>query len=124
MKCDEVMEQLLSTVQQFKEAQGSAPFGVIVPSEMFARIRHKLTDLRIDKNFQRGCLGSLFVRSDDFVCGADKIICYTPPEPMDLRPEDFLPVFTAPEVAKLREHIENAKKKEKKENDESEIPST
>ena len=112
MKCDEIIEKLLGTVQQFKEAQGKTPFEVIVPSEMFAEIKHKLTDLRLDKNFQSGYLGSLFIRSDDFVCKLDRIICYTPPEPMDLRPGDFLPAFTDPEVEKLRKHMENAKKKE------------
>lgn len=112
MKCDEIIEQLLTTVHQFKEAQGTTPFEVIIPSEIFAHIKHKLTDLRIDKNFQSGYLGSLFVRSDDFECGTDKIICYTPPEPMDLRPGDFLPALVDPEVEKLRKHIENAEKKE------------
>lgn len=112
MKCDEVIEQLLATVQQFKEAQGRTPFEVILPSEMFVRIKHKLTDLRIDKNFQSGYLGSLFIRSDDFVCELDRIICYTPPEPMDLRPGDFLPAFADPEVEKMRKHMENASKKE------------
>ena len=112
MKCDEIIEKLLGTVQQFKEVQGKTPSEVILPSEMFAHIKHKLTDLRIDKNFQSGYLGSLFIRSDDFVCELDRIICYTPPEPMDLRPGDFIPALVDPEVEKLRKHMENAKKKE------------
>ena len=111
MKCDEIIEKLLGTVQQFKEVQGKTPSEVILPSEMFVHIKHKLTDLRIDKNFQSGYLGSLFIRSDDFVCKADRLICYTPPEPMDLRPGDFIPALVDPEVEKLRKHIENAKKK-------------
>lgn len=111
MKCDEIIEGLLGTVQQFKEAQGKTPSEVILPSEMFAHIKHKLTDLRIDKNFQSGYLGSLFIRSDDFVCGLDRIICYTPPEPMDLRPGDFLPALVDPEVEKMQKHIDNAKRK-------------
>lgn len=112
MKCDEIIEKLLGVVQQFKEAQGRAPFEVVLSSDMFAHIKHRLTKLRIDKNFQSGYLGSLLIRSDDFVCDVDRIICYTPPEPMDLRPGDFLPVLVDPEVEKIRKHMENAKKKE------------
>lgn len=112
MRCDEVIERILSAAHQFMKAQKTESVDVIVPPEVFAEIMHKLADVKVDKNYSSGHLGSYYVRSDNFLAGTDRLICRTPPEPMDLRPGDFLPALVDSEVGKMRKHIENAKKKE------------
>lgn len=112
MKCDEVIERILSAAHQFMKVQKTESVDIIVPPEVFAEIMHKLTDVKVGKNYSSGHLGSHYVRSDSFIAGTDRLLCHTPPEPMDLRPGDFLPAFTDPEIEKMRKHTENAKKKE------------
>lgn len=109
---DEVIERILSAAHQFMEVQKTELVDIIVSPEVFGAMMHKLTDVKVDRNYSRGHLGSFYIRSDNFLCDTDKIICCAPPELMDLRPGDFLPAFVNPELEKLRKHIENAKKKE------------
>jgi hypothetical protein len=112
MKCDEVIERILSAAHQSMKVQKTESVDIIVPPETFAEIMHKLTSVKIDKNYSSGHLGSFYIRSDNFIAGTDRLLCRLPPEPMDLRPGDFLPALDDPEVEKMRKHIENANKKE------------
>lgn len=116
MKCDKVIEQILSAAHKFKETQKTESVEVVVSSKMFTEICHKLTNVRIDKTWQSGNLGSLHIRTDEFLSREDTVTCFRCFKPMSVEdlmcPGDFLPAFIDPEVEKLRKHIENAKKKE------------
>lgn len=112
MKCDKVIERIFSAAHQFMKVQKTESVDIIVSPETFAEIMYKLSNVKVDKDYSSGHLGSFYIRSDNFMAGTDRLLCRTPPEPMDLRPGDFLPAFTDPEVEKLHKHMENAKKKE------------
>ena len=115
MKCDEIVEQILGTAQQFMEVNKTDSAVIIVSPETFAEIQPALRDIKHDKLYSEGKLGRHLIKSD-LLAFNDTVMTVCKPiefeDMLKLKAEDYLPAFTDPEVEKLRKHIENAKKKE------------
>lgn len=115
MKCDEIVEQILGTAQQFMEVNKTDSAVIIVSPETFAKVQPALRDIEHYKMYSKGKLGPHVVKSDLLATDGTAISVCKPVEYEDmlrLRAEDYLPAFTDPEVEKMRKHIDNAKKKE------------
>ena len=109
------VDELLSVAQQFMEVHKTDSAVLIVSPETFAKIQPALRDIEHDKMYSKGKLGPHTVKSDLLVADDTAISVCKPIEYEDmlrLRAEDYLPVYTDPEVEKLRKRIENAKKEE------------
>ena len=109
------VDKLLSVVHKFMELHKTDSAVIIVSPETFAKVQPALRDIKHDKMHSVGKLGPHTVRSDLLVTD-DTVISVCKPIEYDdmlrLRAEDYLPVYTDPEVEKLRKHMENAKKEE------------
>lgn len=109
------VDELLRVVHQFMEVHKTDSAVIIVSCETFAKIQPALRDIEHDKMRSVGKLGPHTVKSDLLVTG-DIVISVCKPIEFDdmlrLRAEDYLPMYTDPEVEKLRKHMENARKKE------------
>ena len=109
------VDELLRVAQQFMEIHKTDSAVIIVSPETFAKIQPALRDIEHNKMYSTGKLGPHTVKSDLLVTGDTAISVCKPIEYEDmlrLRAEDYLPVYTDPEVEKLRKHMENAKKEE------------
>ena len=108
------VDELLRVAQQFMEIHKTDSAVIIVSPETFAKVQPALRDIKHDKMHSVGKLGPHTVRSDLLVTDDTVISVCKPIEYDDMLrlPEDYLPVFTDPEVEKLRKHMENAKKEE------------
>ena len=108
------VDELLRVAHQFMEVHKTDSAIIIVSPETFAKIQPALRDVKHDKTHSVGKLGPHTVKSDLLVTRDTAITVCKPIEYEDmlrLRAEDYLPVFTDPEVEKLRKHIDNAKRK-------------
>ena len=111
----EEVDELLRVAHKFMEVNKTDSAIIIVSPETFAKIQPALRDIKHDKMYSVGKLGSHTVKSDLLAIGDTVISVCKPIEYEDMlrmKAEDFLPAFTDPEVEKMRKHIENAKKKE------------
>lgn len=107
------VDELLRVAHQFMEVNKTDSAVIVVSPETFAKIQPTLRDIEHDKMYSKGKLGPHTVKSDLLVTGDTAITVCKPIEFEGmLRAEDYLPMYTDPEVEKLRKHMENAKKKE------------
>ena len=109
------VDELLRVVHKFMEVHKTDSAEIIVSPETFAKIQPALKEVKHDKMRSTGKLGPHTVKSDLLATDDTVVTVCKPIEYKDmlrLRPEDYLPMYTDPEVEKLRKHIENAKKKE------------
>lgn len=109
------VDELLRVAHEFMEINKTDSAAIIVSPETFAKIQPALSNIEHDKMYSKGKLGPHTVKSDllatdDTVMTVCKPIEYE--DMLQLRAEDYLPMYTDPEVEKLRKHMENAKKKE------------
>lgn len=110
------VEKLLETIHDFTALQKTDSAIVIVSPEMFARVAPALTEVKHDKLCSVGKLGQHIVKSD-LLAFKDTVTVFKPIEFKDilgLKAGDYLPAFTDPEVEKMRKHIENARKGDKR----------
>ena len=109
------VEEILRVAHEFMTVNKTDSAVIIVSCETFAKIQPALRDIEHDKTHSTGKLGPHTVKSDLLVTD-DTVISVCKPIEYDdmlrLRAEDYLPMYTDPEVEKLRKHMENAKKKE------------
>lgn len=115
LQAERIVRELLSAAEAFMRINKTDSVVLIVSPEIFAEISPSLSDIKHNKSYSSGHLGKHYVKSDPFIVHANKMIVYKPIEPeyiLQLRAEDYLPMYTDPEVEKLRKHMENAKKKE------------
>jgi hypothetical protein len=90
---DNLLRQLSETLEQFKKDSGKEPTLVVVSAEIFAKIMPALENVKHDKNYSEGKLGSVTVKSD-FLVQDDNIIVTRPPEWNDKFPlYEFLPAI-------------------------------
>lgn len=109
------VDELLRVAHQFMIVNKTDSAVIVVSPETFAKIQPALRDIKHDKNYSSGHLGKHYVESDLLVTGDTAVSVCKPIEfddMLQLRAEDYLPMYTDPEVEKLRKHMENAKKKE------------
>lgn len=109
------VDDLLSVAQQFMEVHKTDSAIIIVSPETFAKIQPALREVKHDRMYSEGKLGQHIVKSDLLAFDDTAVTVCKPIEYEDmlqLRAEDYLPMYTDPEVEKLRKHMENAKKKE------------
>ena len=109
------VEKLLETIHEFTELHKTDSAIVIVSPETFAKVAPALKEVKHAKLYSEGKLGRHIIKSDLLAIN-DTVVTVCKPIEFDdmlrMKAEDYLPVFTDPEVEKLRKHMENAKKKE------------
>ena len=108
------VDELLRVAHQFMRINKTDSAVIVVSPETFAKIQPALRDIEHDKMYSKGKLGPHTVKSDLLVTGDTAITACKPIEFEDmlrLRAEDYLPMYTDPEVEKMRKHIDNAKRK-------------
>ena len=114
MKCDEVIERILSTVHQFTDVHKTDSAIVIVSPEVFACISPALRDVKHDKTHSEGKLGQYSIKSDLLAVKDTTVTVYKPFDYRDilrLRAEDYLPEYTIPKLEKLHKRAKKAKRK-------------
>lgn len=110
---DNLLEQLGHTLEAFKQDTGTEPALVIVSAEIFAKIMPTLKNVKHDKNYSEGKLGSITIKSD-FLIQDDNMIITRPPEWDDKFPlhEYLLPAI--PPFATLYEKKRKSIKRKSK----------
>ena len=115
LQTERIVGELLKAAEEFMKVSKADSAVLIVSPEIFAEISPALSGIKHDKSYSSGHLGRHYVKSDLHTTRVNTVIVSKPIEYEDmlrLRAEDYLPVYTDPEVEKLHKHIENAKKKE------------
>lgn len=115
MQTERIVRELLSAAEEFMKVSKTDSVVLVVSPEIFAEISPLLSDIKHDKSYSSGHLDRHYVRSDLHAARVNTVTVCKPIEYEDmlrLRAEDYLPVFTDPEVEKIRKRMENAKKEE------------
>lgn len=90
---DNLLRQLVHTLEAFKQDTGKEPTLAIVSAAIFAKIMPALENIKHDKNYSEGKLGSVTVKSD-FLIQNDNMIVTRPSEWDDKFPlHEFLPAI-------------------------------
>lgn len=90
---DNLLRQLVHTLEAFKQDTGKEPTLAVVSAEIFAKIMPALENIKHDKSYSEGKLGSVTVKSD-FLIQDDNMIITRPPEWDDKFPlHEFLPAI-------------------------------
>ena len=90
---DNLLRQLVHTLEAFKQDTGKEPTLAIVSAAIFAKIMPALENIKHDKSYSEGKLGSVTVKSD-FLIQNDNMIVTRPPEWDDKFPlHEFLPAI-------------------------------
>lgn len=109
---DNLLRQLVHTLEAFKQDTGKEPTLAVVSAEIFAKIMPALENIKHDKSYSEGKLGNVTVKSDFLIQDVNMIVT-CPPEWDDEFPlHEFLP--TIPPFETLYEKKRKALKEKAK----------